>query len=832
MTTPTTTIFFYDMSGSTCGICQYHDLSLKIYNEQVKNNNHVIVGWDDKFKILDDNTYIYMCKNQKGYGGTLTSQIGKYLSTLNTTNSLELIIITDGQVDIGDIAKCDSYVSNLKLDIKKVKAYVSSSRNPNCSVFAPFMRGSWDCEIFHDNQYSNEIKSIYSLNQKERFKLMEIVKTATTEEEINAVFNKLIDMVTSITMGKSAGDSNLRNDILIMANRIKQNVKSTLSKSIVLEAFEKELLVNKSVGIQTAQNLHKFYKDSFNGNDFQSKINTLLQMCDGKLSHMFDPTQIRSQALNRATVQTNNVTTEQMNEINDIPTNMKPIDCPIMLSDSPNIVLMIKSGTPIFEQIEKKTQDSIMLNTFYTFSSQECRDLIKQRLDHYMSLEAYNLLESTKSPMTNSNLCGCLVLGTDPLSVKATNYTIGQMVLGKSGIIGNADIWFYTIYNLVKSGDIPWLSDILPNLEAQMKYRLFNSKCTLSMSGLVQHVQLKSTFANSLYFTLMQPLFIKNKEESSFQNFSGSVQHMLSLLNLCDYKFENENLYKYFKIINICSRLVYDVKQLHIEQFHNKYDALFYPYYQVKLEKLSPEYKDYVLQNNAYYEFVPFDSFQYEIPQYAQNFTDEEKVLYYNLSKIIKSESITTFSLDIDIDNLEYFYKVPTKRENSWKLYDYTSIKNDISVICRKTMRPWTYVGNTHWKDDFLNMYNSTNKMKKTDVFSDTPERRPLGQVFSGVKYYTEFVTRFGIYPNIDDLIIYCYNIVKNSQYAHYALPCMEFMNNIINMYEFTKDISVVEFVNLYEKSRNRDVRLYMETTSDNVNNNILQNLNLDKIIM
>ena len=83
----------------------------------------------------------------------------------------------------------------------------------------------------------------------------------------------------------------------------------------------------------------------------------------------------------------------------------------------------------------------------------------------------------------------------------------------------------------------------------------------------------------------------------------------------------------------------------------------------------------------------------------------------------------------VDIDNLEYFYKVPTKRENSWKLYDYTSIKNDIPVICRKTMRPWTYVGNTHWKDDFLNMYNSTNKMKKTDVFSDTPERRPLGQV-------------------------------------------------------------------------------------------------------
>ena len=480
-----TTIFFHDMSGSTAGIHNYHKLSLKIYNEQVKNKNHIIVGWDDAYKIPDDNTYINMCKTMKGYNGTLTSKMGYYLSTLNTTNSLELIIITDGQVDIKDIAKCDSYVSNLKLDIKKVTAYISyhSYHSSNCSVIAPFMRGSWDCEIFHDDH--TQIKSIYTLHQKERVKLMEIVKTATTEEEINTVFDKLIDMVISITMGKQTGDSNLRNDILIMANRIKQNVKSNLSKCNQLETFEKELTENKSVNIQTAQNLYKFYKDSFNGNDFQSKINTLLHMCDGKLCHMFVPTQIITQALNRATVKTNNVTQEQMNEINDIPTDIKPVDCLILLSDSPNIVLMIKTGTPIFEQIEKKAQDSIMLNTFYTHN---LRDLIKQRLDHYMSLEAYNLLETTKSPMTNSQLCGCIVLGTDPISVKATNHTIGQMVLGKSGLIGNADIWFYTIYNLVKSGDIPWLNEILPNLEAQMTYRLLNSKCTLSMSGLIPHV--------------------------------------------------------------------------------------------------------------------------------------------------------------------------------------------------------------------------------------------------------------------------------------------------------------------------------------------------------
>ena len=57
MTTSTTTIFFHDMSGSTQGRQKYHELSLKNYNEQVKNKNHIIVGWDNEYKVFDDNTY-------------------------------------------------------------------------------------------------------------------------------------------------------------------------------------------------------------------------------------------------------------------------------------------------------------------------------------------------------------------------------------------------------------------------------------------------------------------------------------------------------------------------------------------------------------------------------------------------------------------------------------------------------------------------------------------------------------------------------------------------------------------------------------------------------
>jgi hypothetical protein len=814
------------MSGSTGNVYKYHELSLKIYNDYVKNKNHIIVGWDNNFKVLSDTEYLNICNNRKGFGGTYTSAIGSYLTNLNTTNDLEIIILTDGQVDTNDISRCDNYVSKLKLNISSVKSYISAY-SANCSVLAPFLRGSWSAEVFHDNQslQFNQMKCIYSLNQLERQKLMEIVKTATTEDEINNIFDKLFDMITSMTMGKTSGDANLRNDILIMANRIKQNVKSKLSKSYQLELFENELKNNKSVSIDIMINLVNYYNKSFNGSTFQNKINSLLQLCDGKLSHLFDPSQIRAQALERVTTTTSNVSNDELEKINNMDTQIKPVECPIMLDSTPNVVLLIKQGIPIFDQIEKKTQDSIMLNTFYAHN---CRELIKQRLDHFMSLEAYIGLETIKSPMTNSPLVGCLVLGSDDLSVKATNHAIGQMVLGKSGVIGNPDIWFYTVYNLVKSGELPWLNDIIPALESQMKYRLLNSKCTLSMSGLANHIQLKSNLASSIYFTLSQPLIIKNKEDSSFPNFSGSAQHMLNLLDLCSYKFQNDNLYKYIKIINICSRLIYDVKQIHIEQFHNKYSALFNQYYQIKLDKLSKEYKDFVMENNMYYEYVPFDHVDnYENPEYSQKLSDEEKILYYNLSKLIKSENETTFNLDIDINNLDKFYKVPEKQPQSWKVYDY-QIKPINVDICRSTMRPYTYMGNTHWKDSFDKYYNT----KHIDIFSKSEERKPLGEVFSGSKYFAEFVSRFGIYPNINDLVLFSYNIVKNSQYAHTALPSTGFFESIINEYSFTKDISVIDFVKLYETSRNRDIRLNLEqNNSSNISSNIdFNKLNVDKV--
>ena len=46
---------------------------------------------------------------------------------------------------------------------------------------------------------------------------------------------------------------------------------------------------------------------------------------------------------------------------------------------------------------------------------------------------------------------------------------------------------------------IPWLKDVAPMFKRQMIYRLNNSEMTLSMSGLANHIQIKSSMGLVFY---------------------------------------------------------------------------------------------------------------------------------------------------------------------------------------------------------------------------------------------------------------------------------------------------------------------------------------------
>ena len=805
-----TIVYFVDISGSTGGVREYHNLSRQIY-DQIKDLPHIIVGWDSGYRVLSDTEFLNILSSMRGFGGTMTSVMAGYLKTQNS-QKFHLVILTDGEVDTSDISVCDKHMQDVipKNEICSVSAFISSRHSVNCSVLAPFLRGDWTSSVFHDTRTTASLTSVHFIDTKERMELLDLVKTATDEDQINAIYDRLVSLLTAMTMGKRDGDPNMRSMILEMFKRIKENVKKNLSKNSILSDIETEFFTTKNISVDSARNLMRWYITAFNGDEFQSKIDFLLRLCDGKLSHLFNPADVRSAALNRATVTTHAQSDVQLAQITPSDT-VTPIQCPIMLDDSANMVILLKQDTSMFDELTKSMQDAIMMNTFCACSG-SVTELIKKRLDHVMSLEAYLALpDKTLSPMTRDEISGCLVLGADDVSVKATNHAIGKMILGKAGIIGNSDVWFYVLYYCIESGVVPWLTPILPMMQNQLLYRMKNSGCTISMSGLANHVQLKTKFGVALRFVLSQIEMKTQKDISSFPNFSGSSHHIINLLDMYGCMLP-DSIRKYCTVVQQLGRLINECKQLHIDAFKTKYRALIGNFYHINSENLSQCVRTDCEQNGWFTEYVPVDGMQTELPDYAIGMSQDMRNLVYNLVQLIDSESTTTFTIidsKIDYDNIDTLYSQPSPLVNDWKLYDHPFKYDKHHVVIHpKTMRPVTYQNNIHWKNQFETYFR---KSYTGVVFDSSDAQRPSGDVFNGCSMYGSFVETYKIHPTLDDFVLYCYKRCKNSQYHHTTIPFVEFCQCVINFYDFTRSIPIVEFLTKYNVSRNRDERIKLE---------------------
>jgi hypothetical protein len=813
-----------DISGSVENVKNYHEVKKNIFN-LLENTNLTIILWDNKFHIyskeyystINTNNYKSYNKNQHnvydnaGYGGTLTSAIARGLSTFTDYKNCHIVVLTDGCVEMNDISLCETIFQEFlkKNSMKSFTSFISNNFNSNCSVFAPFIRGDWTSNIYSYNFVNQSPLKILKVDLEERKKLMDIVKNASTEQEINDIYSNLVEYLTSMTMGKKDGNPEIRSIILDMFKRIQNNIKDNLSKNDVVKNVENEFFETKDISLNSMKNLITYYKSSFNGSEFQHKINFLLKMCDGQLADIFNPQDIRNQSLNRSTNITSAPTVENLNTI-VADENVQPIHCPITLDDEKNMVIMIKQLQPLFNIIDKGMQDAIISNTF---SAVYLNDKIKDYLDHAVSLEAYLMNESKLSPFTRVPISSCIVLGSDDVSVKATNYAIGQMLLGKNGIIGNPDVWFYVLYNCIKSGNAPWLEETLPMFESQLLYRMNHSKCTISMSGHAFHTQLKTKFGVALRFTLSQPEIDMPKEESSFPNFSGSTKHIINLLNMYGCVLPDK-LLKYCNVVSILAQLVSDCKKLHIDGFKTKYRALIGNFYHVKQEDLSPIIFEKSVQNKWFVEYVPCDGDQQTLPDFAKNMTQDEINLRYNLSKLIQNESVTTFTIidnNIKYDSIEQFFRIPDKLQNDWKLYNYPlTNKASHTPICPKTLRPYTYENSKHWTDKFVEMYNSDNHFNG-EIFSNDSDKRPSREVFSGNNMYGEFINIYKFHPTLSDFVLFCYNRVLNSKHKHTTIPNISFCDGVIQEYAFSRQLPIDEFIRLHTNSRNRVSRVLIE---------------------
>ena len=820
--------FFVDVSGSTTNYERYHSLSYAIYKCFLKLGiDVIIVGWDSSFGVITKEQYNNIVMSLFGYGSTQTSNIARFLET-QKDKKCHIFILTDGEVEHQDISFCDQILervlSNNGIEILSMHAFICNRGKTNCSVLAPFFRGNWSSYIFHDNH--KEISPVYHMTDKMRREITIIINTITTQREFDEVYDRIISYITSMTMGKNGGNIELRSFVLEMSKRIKENIKKAMTQISPIVTVEEEFFDTKNISVPTAMALVDWYNIQFKGGDFQKKIDFLIKLCDGGMSSVYDPAAIRTAAHDRATVPTSEQSSEQLEETLSIPSDVQPVQCEILMIDTKNPVIMIrKNPVPVFDQLTKGQQDFYRTNTF---SACNFTELLLPYLDHQISLEAYLAYpDKDISPTTRQPIIGCLILGADEASVKHTNYVIGKMMNGKSGVIGNPDVLFYVLYHIIKSGNAPWLNDIIPMMEAQLRYRMTHSKCTILMSSNAAHMQLKTKWGVSLFFVILQPLIKIPTKESTFSLFSGSINHIMTLLRLFGCSIP-EPIIKFCDIVHLLSKLNAECKSLQITAFKAKYRALIGNFYHLKVENIesSPFYKKMV-DEKWFVEYIPLDGLQIKKPDFTtnlpdnlpddlsddikQNLRDEYIKLMYNLSCLIDNGNYTTTALveKINIDEIDKYWTKPQPPEDDWPLY-VGPIKLPETPIHPATLRPYFTTPNGHqWKDSFQQTYGGDHFTQP--IFDNTDARKPSGQVFSGASMYGDFVIEYKAHPTFEEFVLYCYIRCSRSQYKHKTIPNIEFCEDVIRDYTPFREIPIEEFIAKYIASRKREDRIRIE---------------------
>lgn len=117
----------------------------------------------------------------------------------------------------------------------------------------------------------------------------------------------------------------------------------------------------------------------------------------------------------------------------------------------------------------------------YSFHSQA-------KIDHAVSLRAFKLASDTgvpmdTSPMTRRPVLGGLCLGVGEEHCRATTWALDQAITGGKRV-GNADLWFAVIWQLVELGHTPWLSQpVVEAIRRQMTWRLAHHSTFIALTG-------------------------------------------------------------------------------------------------------------------------------------------------------------------------------------------------------------------------------------------------------------------------------------------------------------------------------------------------------------
>ena len=755
-TVPEEYTLFVDISGSVGNFTEYWNSVRKIYNNYNNKINNIFV-WDDKIDRVTSNKFEEYIFKKTGRGGTWPEVIAKKLTECKITSNI--VIITDGEVSNTYVTRADLVLSDTQLN--NVECYIIARNNPNLSVTCPFTRNNnshvyWKTEyeptfntqvyVKPDNDFINELESI-------------------DLETFNTKYEQLESLIISRNMGKS-GDMVIKNKLIKLRKHLANDLANLAKKTgtnygqLIRTNLESE---NFDSALSIAKEMTDKYFNSDIGMEIEKKIGYLINLC-GDLRGIFSINEIRSNKMARADNVKQETSTKVEIEITELIE--KPVHCPIIMDEDVPQIMVVDIGEPILANFEKHIVDDIIACPLRILNYPEIIDKLKSAISQWTGIEIADNLK--RNPFTRQELIGTIPLGSCSQHVECGNYTISKLFTSGK-LLGNLHMYWAVIWYLIKKDTWAYLSDIKDQVTQHMIYRLKTYDTFASLTGMPQYVLTKIPNDVAVWYCVNSCLFDMPTDRDTCRLHLFNMEPMLLILKELKYPVSQQTL-KQITRTKVLMTMLSMSKKVNTN-FKNKITCLVQNAIEINLDDVDDDVK----HREGNIKWIPLDgpASQTQInkilntfPDFFQELTIDELVGLSKMVNASKSASDIALPCNWVPDSVTHIV--------NWSVYDEdksweNTFESDVK-ICPITFRPYYNI-----------IYNG---VKSTWVDKVTKVIGPLDKVFTGIKYFINFIHKYNKFPNLPSLLLFCKNRCSNK----FAVPTLPYhadtmINCIIQIY-------------------------------------------------
>ncbi|ORX42705.1 hypothetical protein BCR36DRAFT_415963 [Piromyces finnis] len=756
--------FAIDYSGSTGNDTFYHSNVLSILKAKFNEGDEIII-WDTESKFVTWDEYMEINSTKDGNGGTDPKCLfNSVFSKHQKATYSEFILISDGMVCNHEVDLLDETIKRHADDFKcnYTEVYLLGN-NANLSIACPFTRFNASKTIVKNLNSEDQIIAV----SDEDLKTIDQIDSINTMEEFDLKYPSLEKAFIARYLGTD-GDKELRRSVLLMQKRINSNnAKKEENKN---ERIDTLVMQDKNYEEAKTEVIKCF--TSVLSSDFQSKINSLIRMSDGGLKQVFNINKL--QTFRAFTANTTEVTeVEDIQNLNiESSVGTSQWECPISIDyeTDPMILITVDNNEeqrPVLFGFDKKMTEYMLncpLNALYV---DEFVTKFKAYIDHSISLKNYRAsLQSSnpivKSPFTRRTIIGAIPLGENDEHVKSANWSLMKIITGGKHL-GDIHLWFFVLYRLIKTNQIPYLKDIEPFIEAQVKYRFSHFTTSISLSGLSNLPQARVFYPTAAWTCLISPFLIP-KIPSNLNLLYTHLSHYKDLLQiLALYAIELPNEFQPFVhrleiLAHLLSYFKKNPKLLDVYKNGLQNATLF-----INVDENSPMSSGGVCGDL----FIPIDGeikdenrmrCVQSLSTVCYNAVQDGRISLDELAWLIDFVDVQKSLTDINI--MPLIQGKPSGSDNAtsaihdfWKEWDANIDKFNVK-ISENTCRPYYYVKEgVTWLEELSTILDTTRPILSLD------------------KHFGNFVDTYGRYPSRNEYILYLYRKICLGSKTSTTLP-------------------------------------------------------------